>query len=412
MTDSQIKQLVKLLEEEMNWGPSKDWKTDDFESLREEIHAKTSVYLSVTTLKRLVGKVEYEGTPTLTTLNTMAIFLDYQNWREFQQEAPAESSKGGKLKSIQFNMARKFFIAGALVMLVVILVFSFVDLPSKQINPEDVSFEIERVTKGLPNTVIFKYDVSNVDANQVQIQQDWDPTKRHRVDPTKQIFTHFYEYPGYYNAKLLVNGQVLQTRDLYIPSEGWMAAISSEGQPPRYLLDAEWVTEGQLQVNESAVQRLELGNDESVLSFYNAVDEPDQSFENFEFKVKLRFDATSGNNPCEYRRIVFLGSKMSMRVPISYKGCVAQNRLRLGNVFVDGETNDLSALGVESGEPVEIQITNKDNLLSIQVADNPPLNYQLQDDFGNLGGVQLAFHGVGEVLELSLVTPDTTLFSF
>ena len=410
MVDAQIKQLVELLEEEMNWGQARDWKTDDFESLREEIHAKTGVYLSVTTLKRLVGKVEYEGNPTLTTLNAMAVFLNYQSWREFQQERSSKTENGGKLKAIQFNMARKFFVAGALAMLSIFLVFSFVDLPTERINPEDVTFEIERVTTGLPNTVIFRYDVSNVDANKVEIQQDWDPTKRHRADPSKQVFTHFYEFPGYYNAKLLVNGQVLHTRDLYIPSNGWLAALSSKNQPPRYLLGTEWVSSEKLAVKDAALGRLGLGEEEIVLNYYNAIDAPQQSFENFEFKARLRFNSEVGNNPCEYRRIVFLGSKMSMRVPISYKGCVAQNKLRLGNLFVDGKTNDLSPLGVDLGELVDVHITNVNNLLTIQIGSNEVLSYQLQDDFGNLGGVQLAFHGMGEVSQLMLTAEDATLF--
>ncbi len=69
-----IKKCLQLIEEKVNWGPSQHWSNYDFEKLSLAIEDKTGVVLSITTLKRIVGKVRYDHSPTLTTLNTLAKF--------------------------------------------------------------------------------------------------------------------------------------------------------------------------------------------------------------------------------------------------------------------------------------------------------------------------------------------------
>jgi len=411
MSEEDIKRLVDVLTSRLQWGATSDWKTDDFEKLREQIKESTGVYLSVTTLKRLVGKVDYQGTPTITTLNTVSQYLGYEGWRDFQnKETKVSQEKTVTAKPTQRpQSARLFFAAGALVTILIILVFSFTDLAEGKVDPDQVSFTIKKVTKGIPNSVIFEYDVSRVKARRVEIQQDWDPTKRHNVDPAKKIFTHFYDFPGYYNAKLVVNGEVIHRRDLYIASEGWLAALSYENDPPRYLLAPEWSSVGQLRINDQLKREVELEEDKSVLSYYYAIDDPQEDFRDFHLESKLRFTTQSGKYACEYRRIVILGTKMSMRVPISAKGCVAENELRLGSLFIDGTTNDLSGFGVENGALVSVEIKNENNILSVSFDGILAFQQPLADDFGKLAGVHMAFHGVGEVEALSLTTPNSTI---
>src|ERR1700749_3680397 len=76
----------KLIEQSLNWGDSIIWGNDDFEQLSEKIFDKTKVQLSVSTLKRIWGKVRYENFPTSATLNALACYLDYESWRDFRQK--------------------------------------------------------------------------------------------------------------------------------------------------------------------------------------------------------------------------------------------------------------------------------------------------------------------------------------
>ena len=66
----------------------------DFMFLHEQVFARTHVMLSVTTLKRVWGYVSYDHAPSLRTLNTLAQFLGFQDYKQFREksldEAPSD----------------------------------------------------------------------------------------------------------------------------------------------------------------------------------------------------------------------------------------------------------------------------------------------------------------------------------
>ena len=72
------------IEQILNWGDSSLWTNSDFELLSDKIFEKTTVRLSISTLKRIWGKVKNDNSPTAATLNALANFLDYASWRDFE----------------------------------------------------------------------------------------------------------------------------------------------------------------------------------------------------------------------------------------------------------------------------------------------------------------------------------------
>ena len=58
----------------------------DFNNLRERIYARLHIFISPTTLMRLWGYVNEPVTPRKTTLDTLARFLNYHDWEDFQKK--------------------------------------------------------------------------------------------------------------------------------------------------------------------------------------------------------------------------------------------------------------------------------------------------------------------------------------
>ena len=83
--DNFLQTCLARIEEKLGWGSSQLWVNQDFENLSEKIEEATGVQLSVTTLKRIWGKVKYKSKPTITTLNALAGFIGFQHWRAFKQ---------------------------------------------------------------------------------------------------------------------------------------------------------------------------------------------------------------------------------------------------------------------------------------------------------------------------------------
>lgn len=87
-----IRQWVELIETRWQRGPSREWKSYDFEKLSEEIFEATGAALSISTLKRIFGKVSYNNIPSVFTLNTLARFAGFEDWNAFKRRVPVSMS--------------------------------------------------------------------------------------------------------------------------------------------------------------------------------------------------------------------------------------------------------------------------------------------------------------------------------
>jgi hypothetical protein len=162
-----------LIEQALNWGDSSTWTNDDFEQLSEKIFDKTRIQLSVSTLKRIWGKVRYENFPTAGTLNALSRFLDYDSWRDFRQKNQEDEIKqlnktepialenkiGSPEKTPSKPRPWRLKIIGvaflSLFTLVVIVVFRMAEHHNiKSIDPVTVKFEAIKASDDLPNSVI------------------------------------------------------------------------------------------------------------------------------------------------------------------------------------------------------------------------------------------------------------------
>src|ERR1700761_7310896 len=86
-----LEQCKRLIEASLGWGDPVSWTNEDFDTLSDRIAERTSVRLSVSTLKRIWGKVKYDSSPTMATLNALARFAGFEGWRDFlaQSTTPA-----------------------------------------------------------------------------------------------------------------------------------------------------------------------------------------------------------------------------------------------------------------------------------------------------------------------------------
>lgn len=79
-----IDRLRKELEKRLEWGPVEEWHSSIFTELSDRIFTKCKIVLSPVTLKRFWGVVKYEGSPSISTLDALCQYLNYENWRAFR----------------------------------------------------------------------------------------------------------------------------------------------------------------------------------------------------------------------------------------------------------------------------------------------------------------------------------------
>ena len=227
-----IEKCRHLIECRLEWAESKEWKNRDYEYLSELIFEKTRISISVSTLKRIWQNNKH-GIPHISTLNALTRFLDYENWHDFKNKLKNEIKPDRETEIIVKAewKPRLLPILGIILSAVVIGIAFYVI--QKQINknkhtltfdPDDIVFTSKKtVTTGLPNSVVFYYDISKADFDSAFIQQDWDRSKRQKISKDNHYHTCIYYYPMCYEAKLVLNDSVVKRLPLCITTEGWVA---------------------------------------------------------------------------------------------------------------------------------------------------------------------------------------------
>ncbi|MFT5917948.1 MAG: hypothetical protein ACJAWV_002843 [Flammeovirgaceae bacterium] len=413
---------TKLLQKQQ-WGEIANWSTQSFEQLSEQILEETGILLSISTLKRTLGKVNYSGKPNPNTLNTLARYVGFENWNAavFQQNSSGNSlnlvsqnelTLSAKTQSNQATQAQnsrhekksgfpnKAFVIVVLVCLVGLSgLWIYLQNPSGKEDsktPISADFQIRKLTKGLPNSVVFSYSVEAKTIGKVQIQQDWDKNRTvNLVNPTGQT-TCIYYYPGYFQAKLLWNEKVLKKQDLFIPSDGWVVALKQE-RIPRYFLPEELVENEKLSVSKSIFRELSEMPEPSWLNYFYVKDFGDFPSENFRAEVDFQHTLASSKTVCQETRISFFFKKGVISLPFSKLGCVGKSYLVIGQNRVDGNSADLSGFGTDFTQSNQLKVSNQNQNLKVSLNGGLIFQYQIREKLGDMIGVRIRFLGAGEI---------------
>ena len=443
--NSQITLCLQLIEQKLGWGSSADWATQDFERLSEKIALQTGVMLSISTLKRIWGKVKYESAPTLSTLNALASFLDHENWHVFKQKSmgsPAVESTIGETSTVETpavliheaeteeveevklaatevvskssgRLSRKLWwtLLGSLVILIsAFIIFSYYsrkpDKPS-----HDFEFSSRPISHNIPNSVVFTYEASGSLTDSVYIQQSWDSTRRVAVNKNGKSHTSVYYEPGFFQAKLVAGNRIVKEHPLLVPTDGWLGLISTQ-EVPVYLKPSEFIEKDMLNLAATTIEEHKINMEPSppVIKYYNVGNFEAVPVRDFSFTTKIKQQYKTGAAACQFSWVVLMTDGMPVAVQLSQKGCVSELNMMDGKEMVSGKTHDLSAFGVDFSQWVQIDC--KSNGKNIDYLIDGKLAYSSVLPSGNMKIVGLAFgfRGTGAVKAVKLYKSNVLAF--
>ena len=171
-----------LIEEKINGKTKSQWKQRDLEYISDLIYEKSKVKISSSTLRRL-WQDDYKAIPQVSTLNALAIFLDFESWNDFKNKHSNQYITKSKEKKKPIPKLYIRIILALVILILAIIAFLYLthcETPKKlPINKDKVQFSITKnLDIGVPNTAGFNYDISQIDFDSAFIQQSWDPTRR------------------------------------------------------------------------------------------------------------------------------------------------------------------------------------------------------------------------------------------
>ncbi len=377
----------------------------DYEYLHKVIFEKSGIDLSTATLRRIWSD-EHEGIPQAKTLDAMAQVLGYDGWHEFKKSNPIRQRSKNKI------LAKT---ASQLLIIVVIVLGGITiwrywystDEFTVSLTPEKTQHE------GVPATIGFNYDVSQVENQEVKIQLSWNPFEQVVLDPSKNFYTGTYFYPDYHEAKLLLEDEILASSYVHVTTPGWHGLIMRSGfdSNPIYVDQQDFLLGNRLIISEDLSGKYGLEQLDEMFSVFTFSNEAisQVSGDNFELKTSIKGLGYLKNRICSQTDIVIKGAANSIRIPISSKGCYGITALRCSDTMLSGKTNDLSLLSTDLLQNQMIRIKIRDNELSITVGENDPFRVTYDEPIGQLKVIKLIFIGYGEMGEFKLTYQDEAL---
>jgi hypothetical protein len=416
MDTSAIKQLLNIIEQQLDWGSADAWQTKDFENLNLLIFERTKVSLSASTLRRLWGRVEYNHLPSTTTLDTMARFAGFENWRTFiKQNKPAEITTVNKtVTAAPIKQKPAWQLKAALIIIAAVattLIAMYIKKEPVVVAKGVYSFSYKPVTRDIPNSVIFSYDAKAAPTDSVFIQQSWDPKTRTLVDKNHHQHTSVYYRPGSYHAKLVVNNNIVAERPLLLATNGWLGLIAHKPIPV-YLNKEEYLSADMMGVSASTIQKnnIEMGPQPPTVEFYNVGNFEAVPLNDFSYSVEIKNNYHDGAAACRFINVGLITDGIPVVFPLSAKGCVSDLNLLDGQNMVSGKSNDFSGFGADLSTWVKISCRSTASKIQYYVNDKLAYESALPNKKMIILGLGYSFQGAGSVRKINLQSAGKVIF--
>ncbi|ATL46433.1 hypothetical protein COR50_04165 [Chitinophaga caeni] len=418
-----ISHCLELIEKQFDHGDSREWSQYDFEKLGNDIQEKTGVVLSVSTLKRLYGRVKYESAPSLSTLNALANYLGSADWRAFKIKHPYKQDTPIPVEvpitghqQLKPKRGRAWWIMAPLACILIILGINWIGQSEKaEVDASEFSFRSNKIlSRGVPNTVVFNYDAKAAGDDSVYISQSWDLSKKKLVDKNKDTYSAIYYYPGYFEARLLVENQVVSRHGLQISTDGWMALADQDNNIPVYFKRDEIRQDSFVTVSTDLLQayHIPLQPQIPVIRFFNIFQSDFIRNDNFHFRTKLKSDFGSGAAACHNIQVTIQCKNDGIAVPLVAKGCTGNISLFAAGNGISSEDHDLSGFGYDPGDWVTLEIVGVNKHLRFIVNGQEAYALDFPHEPADIIGVEYHFLGPGTIRSSEIWQGDRVIDLF
>jgi hypothetical protein len=391
----------------------------DFEHISAEIAAKTTILISVATLKRLM-QGRFARLPQTATLNAISQYLGYSNWQEYKITARRKSEAAAAAKpaatkselpverAIKVHPVRKTVPLALLVGACLVLLIGYSVIQPANPNYDKATFSFRKTTgNDIPNTVVFSYDVDEVNADSFFIQQSWDWNRRVRVDKNQYTLTDTYYEPGYHTAKLIANDSIIKTVGVSIPTNGWFFYSKRDffAVIPKYITTDGRPGDGTLSLTP---RELSADTGERYYFYLNIPPEAQGSADDYRFKARVKVEPL-GTSPCPFVIPEVFCENGAMYIKATLKGCTGESLLQFGDHHLNGRTADLSALGIDVTNWIDIELVCKNKEATVYYDGTAVLSLTYDQSAGRIAGFGFISNGLCKVDFVELMSMDNVV---
>jgi hypothetical protein len=408
-----ISKCLRLIEQKVNRGSSKDWTSENYKRLQKLILEASGITLSTHTLERLYGKLKThkEYKPQAETKNALARFLGYADWDTFKIENPIgaeepedalkQQSSSEISLSPEANRKRKKIIYLIVIGMAIGTAAGWMVLNRKSSTATSntpIKFSAVNPFGTVPHTAKFLYDLSKLEGNNFSI---FFPKNGDTVQLVKtQTFTYKpFIWPGHHVAYLLSDKKTMAQADVYIQTPGWTGNYfvrhpddaGRKTEIPADLLRSA----GRLYTPYSFFSDSIKKADRYFISYVNIRDYKVDG-DNASFETRFRNAARGRNAICNDMWFKLMGTKGILKMHFLMTGCFAYVDMTFGDKNLKGTEQDFSPFStdIHSWKKARLEVVDK----NVRIYLDNSLLYETKYSMsvGNIVGIEVLSKTSGE----------------
>jgi len=384
----------KSIENKLNWGSSNEWTQRHFEKLIDLIEEKSNISLSLSTLKR-IWRYDVNKLPHESTLNALAIFIEFEDWYDFINHYEKQSE--GVVKKVNKRKKNSFIpvylIISIILITLIVLTYFFVHKENDNIN-----FRISKQygTKA-PCDVTYYYNIKNVDADKFAIQHTVNSFECTEIPISSDSIQFTYDRPGYFNSKLLADDSAIAEIPIYITTKEWEATLRYQNKSWKdhiYLNYDELKNNGNLSINQGYISKNRININQELYTTYYFIDSlGDLSGNNLIAEIKLKADSIY--NYSQLISYFALNCESHWHfIPLISKDNERFATLKIGENRYEGNKTDLSNLtcNLYNWQILKLEIINK--IAKVYINNKLVFETEYKKDIGQLRGLNVSGLGL------------------
>lgn len=379
----------------------------DFEHISTELQKKSGIVISGITIKRLANG-SFSRMPQIATLNAIANYFDFKTWQEYKASVSRNEKSGHTPQKASPAQKKKLALPATLgLVLLAIILTGLYFLPSKWQNNgfEKASFSARKTTgNDIPNTVVFNYNIDDVQADSFFIQQSWDKNRRVRIYKNTHTLTDIYYEPGYHIAKLIANDSIIKAVPVSVPTRDWVfyANENKIKYQTEYIKAERPIDKGVLSLSPADLIKNRIAPEKGKLYLYSYFPEKQEvSSENFSLKTRVRMTEIT-NNFCPYIAIEVYAQRYFMLIKSTSKGCASEAVVYLGEKKISGKDTNLAAISFDVTQWTDVELTVKNKHATIKINGKDSFSGSYKNDTKLITGLSFISNGLCEVDNVEL----------
>ncbi len=397
MNNKDQRLLIKYIEKSFDHGPSKKWQNRDYEDLSFQVRHATKVHLSVATLKRFFGKVRVSEnyTPQRSTIDALMLYSRY--------EARIQAAQA------RYKRSRRIVLTSMTLLVVLSGLLLYLD-DSDTSRLVTGNLTLRKLEGKCPSTAYFDVDIQHTEDSSFLYFGDLSAPKPLRAG--RYDLTHFYAYPGRFEARLLNANETIATVPVLVETDGWQSfAHYYEKLVERYypIPVAENVANKHFHISSKRLRGVGLDTTKLVVVRLDNFKATTQSADRFEYRARLKNDTFWPGVRCYSVILTIQGTEGKAEFKLGAEGCSGFSQVILGDEIIDTSSNP-TPLVMNMNDWSEVDIRNTNKTIELRINDQRLFNHSYETSLGKLFGTSISFHGSGTVDYVRLGSEGDAVF--